>query len=70
MLAILLVRLLNVFVRPLHVWLCRRYYRRARERWPHLAEEIYRGADWPELLGAKVTNHVIWWPEWDKEPKR
>lgn len=63
------LRLANLAVVPFHVWLYRRYYRKARERWPHLAQEIYRGCDYHELLGARVTDHIIWWPEWDEEPK-
>lgn len=60
--------LLNKIAVPYHVWLYRRYYQEARRRWPHLAQEIYRGCDYHELLGARVTNHIIWWPEWDEEP--
>ena len=61
---------LNLAVLPFHRWVYRRYYREARRRWPHLAQEIYRCADYHELLGARVTYQTIWWPEWDEEPKR
>ena len=72
------LRLLNYLVVPYHAWLYKRYYRLARKRWPHLEEEIYRGADYCELLGAKVKpfkeypdegGGMIWWPEWDDEPE-
>ena len=62
--------LLNLaLIWPYHKWLYKRYYRQARRKWPHLAQEIYRAADWYELLGARVTNGTIWWPEWDEEPR-
>ena len=71
----ILVRTLNLFFYPYHLWLYKHYYRKAREKWPHLAQEIYRGADWYELIGAKVKvtqpngGGIIWWPEWDQEPE-
>ena len=68
----LLTRILDKAIYPFHVWLYKRYYRKARERWPHLAQEIYRAADYPELLGAKTHGTCIrttWWPEWDDEPE-
>jgi hypothetical protein len=64
-----LLRLVNYAIVPFHVWLYKRTYLEARRRWPHLAQEIYRGSDYSELLGARVTNYYIWWPEWDKEPQ-
>jgi hypothetical protein len=69
-----LLTVVNWVAVPLHKALYRWYYRRARARWPHLAQEISRGADFPELLGAKLkVTHpsgggIIWWPEWDEEP--
>mgnify|MGYP001588249460 CR=1 FL=1 len=64
------LRLLNLVVIPFHVWLYKFYYRKACRKWPHLREEILRGADYYELLGASVTNQQIWWPELgDEEPK-
>jgi hypothetical protein len=45
-----LLRLLNCAVEPYHIWLYRRYYRKAVERWPHLREEILCAADYPKLL--------------------
>jgi hypothetical protein len=45
-----LLRLLNCVVLPYHIWLYRRYYRKAVERWPHLREEILCAADYPKLL--------------------
>jgi hypothetical protein len=45
-----LVRILNLFVLPLHIWLYKRYYREAVRRWPHLKKEILCCADFDELL--------------------
>lgn len=69
-----ILRAINWVIRPFHIWLYKRVYRQAREKWPHLAQEIYRGADFRELLGVKLKKHsagyyLAWWPEWDKEPK-
>lgn len=63
-----LLRLLNLVVVPFHKWLYVSTYAAARKRWPHLAQEIYRCADYYELLGAEVdeTSGIIWWPEWDQ----
>lgn len=59
---------LNLIMVPFHKWLYISTYAAARRRWPHLAQEIYRGADYHELLGSQVTDHLIWWPEWDQAP--
>lgn len=64
-----ILRLLGWVTYKIHALLYIWYYREARRRWPHLAQEIYRGADFYELLGARVTNNTIWWPEWDEEPR-
>jgi len=65
------LRLLNLAVVPFHAWLYKRYYREAIRRWPHLKEEILRGADFHELLGAKVKYSTIYWPELgDAEPTK
>jgi hypothetical protein len=64
------LRGINVVAVPLHVWVYKRYYRKACEKWPHLKQEILRCADFHELLGAKVTYQTIWWPEFDKEPTK
>jgi hypothetical protein len=68
----ILVFVLNGFFCPAHRIVYRYYYWRARRKWPHLAEEIYRGCDHHELLGARIAkvgkSNIIWWPEWDEEP--
>lgn len=46
----LIFQVLNLVVRPYHVWLYRRAYRLAISKWPLLREEILLGADWSEYL--------------------
>ena len=41
---------LNPILHPFFCWLYRRAYRNAIRKWPHLACEIYHGADYGELL--------------------
>jgi hypothetical protein len=43
-------QLLNKVVVPYHVWLYRRVYRLAVNKWPHLEKEITCQADYQELL--------------------
>lgn len=45
-----LFNLLSYVVRPYHIYLYRRAYKLAIKKWPHLREEILRGADWCEYL--------------------
>ena len=42
--------LLNLAVMPYHKWLYLEYYRRAVTKWPHLKQDIIRGADIEALL--------------------
>jgi len=45
-----LVRPLNKIVIPYHIWLYKRAYRKAIEKWPYIREEILDGADCHEFL--------------------
>jgi hypothetical protein len=46
---------INRVVVPYHVWLYRRAYRNAIEKWPHLEHEICSAADYGELLYGIYT---------------
>ena len=43
-------KLLNKLIVPYHIWLYKRYYRKAVEKWPHLKAEILSIPDYGEFL--------------------
>lgn len=45
-----LIQPLNVIILPYHIWLYRRAYKNAIEKWPHIREEILNSADYYEYL--------------------
>lgn len=53
------VPLLNRWVVPIHEYVYKMAYLRAVQKWPHLAEELLNGADFPELLCSVSEFRVV-----------